>query len=545
MGKKSRRPNREKKKDIPAAASTAVAAVVAPLTQDQLNHLIATFNQLYNSRDWEGALALESQMTRVAKIFEIPNPSYAGRIYHHLADIHRELGREGSMEQVILYYKKHTVFAKKAGDNDGISVSVFSLAKYYVMMDRVDEAMDLHKSLCDEIGKERMEPHAIISFTEILNQKSESRALTILGEYLDVIERTWGEPMKSRALIMIAALYSRKNDFSKSIFYLERQLPIAKEIKKKDLALEGSALNGLGHNYVRMGEFGIAMDYFEQALAIACQLGDRNNLGMTYADMGDLFLAQAGREMEAIEMFQKACRTLKEGSDAASLSQTFRPLGEAYTKIEAWDDAIASLEKSISIAESIEEESIVNLLKAQANQALGKTYLEQYYTDESLVGIPERKDELIRKALFCSEAASAFSLSSNEYQNREGSKRDHTLYLDLAQEHYFLGDSEKAHNMLKKYLDATVKMGPSHCQRCYQICAKDAIMEKCSVCKVARYCSGAHSIQAWKKGRLCHKVMCPLLKSWRKMNPPGTDTTVSYDELFNDFFERVFVSKPK
>jgi len=164
-------------------------------------------------------------------------------------------------------------------------------------------------------------------------------------------------------------------------------------------------------------------------------------------------------------------------------------------------------------------------------QDLGNTYLEMY---ESL---PERNDELIRKALFWSQAA--FHLP-NEVAIL-------ALFLDLAQEHYFLGDLEKAHAALKTYLGGTVQLGPSYCQRCYQTFAKDAILEKCSVCKVARYCSRDHSIQAWKKGRLCHKVMCPLLKRWRKITEgKGTTTrTELCDELFNDFFERVLASKTK
>jgi len=70
-------------------------------------------------------------------------------------------------------------------------------------------------------------------------------------------------------------------------------------------------------------------------------------------------------------------------------------------------------------------------------------------------------------------------------------------------------------------------------------------MGKCSVCKVARYCSRVHSIQAWKKGRLCHKVMCPWLKRWRKIAEGKSSTTELCDELCNDFFERVLASKPK
>ena len=112
----------------------------------------------------------------------------------------------------------------------------------------------------------------------------------------------------------------------------------------------------------------------------------------------------------------------------------------------------------------------------------------------------------------------------------------HTSLLDMVQEPYFLGDTDNVHLMLERYLDVTVKQGPSHCQACHQICAKDAIMDKCSVCKVARYCIQTHQIYAWKRGRLSHKVMCPLLTRWRKAKvKEGKDNVESCNAICNDF----------
>ena len=330
---------------------------------------------------------------------------------------------------------------------------------------------------------------------------------------------------------MIARLYWKKNDLTKSNVYFERQLPIAKEMK--NLESEFQALHGLRHNYGCIGDYDNAMAYLEQALVIESEWGD-DRLGTTYSSMGDVLVAQEGREKEGILMFQKCAGFFEDGSEGLAL--VFFKIGQAYRSIGAWDDAIACGVKGLSIAESIEDESLGNQmnfvadqLKAAAREYMGHTYLEKY---ESL---PERNDELIRKALFWSEAAYTLRFSGVTL----------ALYLDLGQEHYFLGDSEKAHAMLKKYVDKTVKLGSSHCQACYQTCAKDAIMEKCSVCKVARYCSRDHSIKAWKKGRLCHKVMCPLSKRWLKIKPGKGTTTELCDELFNDFFERVLASKPK
>jgi hypothetical protein len=42
------------------------------------------------------------------------------------------------------------------------------LSECYVKMGRIQEAMDLHKSLCDEIGKESLDANAILSWQHCL-----------------------------------------------------------------------------------------------------------------------------------------------------------------------------------------------------------------------------------------------------------------------------------------------------------------------------------------------------------------------------------------
>ena len=177
-------------------ASTAVAAPrqmitsanVAALDPNQLKLMIATFNQLIVSQDWAGSLELESEMSAIAKTFESSDPGRAGRINYNLGRVHTSLGREGGIEEATLCYKKTIEMTKKTGDNDILSQGVFRLAECYVKMRRVDEAMDL----CDDIGKESMEPKAILQFAAILQLNREpSRALEILEEYLYNIESSW------------------------------------------------------------------------------------------------------------------------------------------------------------------------------------------------------------------------------------------------------------------------------------------------------------------------------------------------------------------
>jgi len=183
---------------------------------------------------------------------------------------------------------------------------------------------------------------------------------------------------------MISILYGRKNDFTKSNVYFERQLSIVKETN--DVKSEASALNGLGQNYGRMGrDYGNAMAYLEQALGFESERGDVR-IGMTYSTMGDVLVAQEGHEKEAILMYQNSFGLFEEANLSEALVRVFLKLGDAYTKIRAWDDAIASLEESISITDSIEDERLRNQLHVFGKQSLRSSIV---LTDHLLIFLSE------------------------------------------------------------------------------------------------------------------------------------------------------------
>ena len=194
MGKKSRRPNRNKLKDTPAAASSP--AVPSPQEETPYGAALdpnqATFYQLIASQDWAGALELETAISALANRRESLNPGAAGSVNYSLGSAHKSLDREGGIEQATLYYKKTVELAKKAGNNEILTKGVLGLSECYVKMGRVEAAMDFHKSLRDEIGKESMDPNIILQTAEILEDHHEhSRALEILEEHGDIIASSW------------------------------------------------------------------------------------------------------------------------------------------------------------------------------------------------------------------------------------------------------------------------------------------------------------------------------------------------------------------
>ena len=101
-------------------------------------------------------------------------------------------------------------------------------------------------------------------------------------------------------------------------------------------------------------------------------------------------------------MFQKYYRISEEYNDPEGPSQILCRLGIAFRTIEASDYAITALEKSISMSASIELDVRRNELQCETYRVLGQTYLEHYYCYASLLGVPETREEVIRKASLCS-----------------------------------------------------------------------------------------------------------------------------------------------
>ena len=490
----------------------------------------------------------------------------------------------GGMEKAIGYYLKTIALEKKRVEDPACCLrlylySIRFLADCYLKMDRMEEALGLNKNACEEIGRERIGSDHVLGFTIVLQENSKiGAALAFLAGHLDDIESGsgggsswWDKQSQGIAYGQLAHLYSAMNEYKKSIVYGEQCLALAQETNDGE-SING-ALNLLGTSHGHIGDHANALKYLQQHLDLItsteAEADDRGNTtriiaarAIAYSCMGNVMFARGGREhvLEAIDMYQKACIIYTEtehehgepeGTRTCNLSETHFRLGRAYREIGVWEDAIQHLLQSISFAEALQEEGDARNYQAQAHQVMGQIYLDRYCTND---------DDDDASSLLAQDASNSKSKSNSNnslhrdeilgkaaYHSRKAYELHPTtnldLSLDLTQEEYFQGHKEEAKKRLETcWNEAIASTEPLFCQECHQTSAKDATMEKCSGCMVARYCSRAHQEQAWKRGRICHEDMCPLLNRWRKMKDEGTaDDVESCNAIFNDFFENILV----
>jgi tetratricopeptide (TPR) repeat protein len=175
------------------------------------------------------------------------------------------------------------------------------------------------------------------------------------------------------------------------------------EMPAQDVGLEqshqvGGSYNAVGVAYLHMGKAELATSYFEKALALMREAGDRRgegnalgNLGTAYADLGN-----AGR---AVEYYKQYLELAREIGDRRGEGNALGNLGSAYLNLGEARQAIGYYEQQIQIAHEIldrygESNALGNLGNAYA--ALGETrqaieYYKQYL--EIVRQISDRRGE--------------------------------------------------------------------------------------------------------------------------------------------------------
>jgi len=104
----------------------------------------------------------------------------------------------------------------------------------------------------------------------------------MLTSHLGVYRKALG--YQGRVYGNLGNAYQSLRDYGKAIEYYEERLKIAIEIG--DQTAEGRAYGNLGNAYQSLGDYGKAIDCHEKRLKIATEIGDRAGEGRAYGSLG-------------------------------------------------------------------------------------------------------------------------------------------------------------------------------------------------------------------------------------------------------------------
>jgi CHAT domain-containing protein/tetratricopeptide (TPR) repeat protein len=201
-------------------------------------------------------------------------------------------------------------------------------------------------------------------------------------------ERAW----TAYSLYLLGNAYIDLNQFGKAIEYFEEALAIRRDLRLR--ASEARTLYGLGFVHNRLSRPEKAIEYFEQALAIYRELKDRTWEGRTILALSSAYTV-LGRYGNAIEYREQALAIVREVKDRRSEQQALNGLGAAYYRLGNTDKAIEYYEQALTISREIKdrvgEESTLGNLAGVYNR-LGRNEKAIEYFEQALEISRETRD---------------------------------------------------------------------------------------------------------------------------------------------------------
>jgi CHAT domain-containing protein len=165
-------------------------------------------------------------------------------------------------------------------------------------------------------------------------------------------------PIKSNA-------YQSLGDYQQAIDFQQQSLAIARDLGNRQG--EADSLGNLGNAYQSLGDYQQAIDFHKQSLAIARNLGDRqgeaislNNLGVVYESIGDY--------QQATDFYQQSLAIARDLGNRQGEAISLNNLGDAWAAQNQPELAIIFYKDAVNIYETIRTD-ITNL-----SQSLQKSY---------------------------------------------------------------------------------------------------------------------------------------------------------------------------
>jgi tetratricopeptide (TPR) repeat protein len=276
------------------------------------------------------------------------------------------------------------------------------------------------------------------SASDWLQDRGRAReGLLLLEPFLaEPFRRVMRPDLVGRLLGTVGSAYYCLGQAEKAIGYYEQALVIAREIG--DRRGEGTALGNLGATCADLGQVEKAVSFYQQALVIACEIGNRRGEGTALGNLGRAY-ADLGQVEKAIGFYEQRSVIVHEIGDRRDVGSNLSNLGIAYAMLGQVEKAISYHEQALVIDREIgDRRGEGNTL---GNLAIAYTELGQV---EKAIGYHEQHLVIAR-----------------EIGDRRG---EGTALANLGSTYFALGQVEKAIGSYEQCLVIAREIGDRRCE---------------------------------------------------------------------------------
>ncbi len=181
--------------------------------------------------------------------------------------------------------------------------------------------------------------------------------LSLWGHYrllVEMHERLQGKiadsDLKRRSRGNLGMTYEHTGQIPKAIASYEQALAMAREMKNRQA--EGVWLGNLGDAYAALGQTARAIEFHKQALAIDREIGDKQGEGITLHWMG-ADSADMGQVFKAIEFYRQSLAIAREIKHQSNEAWAQGNLGTCFAMLAQYEYAIEMCQEALRIRHEI------------------------------------------------------------------------------------------------------------------------------------------------------------------------------------------------
>ena len=209
-----------------------------------------------------------------------------------------------------------------------------------------------------EAGHHLFEAGEVNRACELLGSASEwlqgrgrvRESLRVLSPFLeDSVQARMAPRSLGQLLGTVGTAYARLGEVEKAIGYYDQALVVAREIG--DRQGEGNSLGNLGIAHAGLGDAEKAIGYFERQLVIVGEIGDRQGEGKALGNLGIVYACLEAEK--AIGYHKQALVIMREIGDRRGEGNALGNLGGAYARLGEVEKAIGYQEQALVIMREI------------------------------------------------------------------------------------------------------------------------------------------------------------------------------------------------
>jgi signal transduction histidine kinase len=214
------------------------------------------------------------------------------------------------------------------------------------------EIEELEAALASARGTERVD--ILNRLAKVTQGNSPRESIRHAQQGLELAEKIDDDEGKARALNNLGAANYFLGEYDLALDYYERSLDIAEKIKDDERI--ANALNNIGVIYFVWGQHDQSLEYYTSALEIREKIGDKRGIAVAYNNLGNVY-DTAGRYEESLKYYSEALPLYQELGEEAYAASTRNNIGLSMVKMERYDEALVEFQLALEDEERIDDKS--------------------------------------------------------------------------------------------------------------------------------------------------------------------------------------------